>query len=213
MESEPDEFFERAELPYVLLVHGHTGSGPDHWQSWLAGELARLGAVVDVPQFTEPDHPDLEVWLAELNQHLRAAPTGGERIVLAHSCGATLWLQHAARLTGSHTEAPLRFDRVLLVSPPGPTWHEPDVHGFTPTPLDPAGIRRAGAWTQLVVGDDDPICSVDDAMDMASALRIDLDVIPGGAHLNTAAGYGHWPAALAWISNRHARLTANTVRS
>ena len=213
MESEPDEFFDRAELPYVLLVHGHTGSGPGHWQSWLAGELARVGGVVDVPQFTEPDRPDLEVWLAELTHHLRAAPAARERVVLAHSCGATLWLHHAARLTGSHDEMPLRFDRVLLVSPPGPAWYSPDVHGFAPTPLDPAGIRRAGARTRLVVGDDDDACSVDEAMDMASALQIDLDVIPCGAHLNTAAGYGRWPAALARISDRHARLTANAIQS
>jgi predicted alpha/beta hydrolase family esterase len=213
MDSEADEFLENAEMPYVLLVHGHTGSGAGHWQSWLAGEHARVGGVVEVPQFTEPDHPDLEVWLAELTHHLQAAPGDRERVVLAHSCGASLWLHHAARLTGAHAEVALRADRVLLVSPPGPRWREPDVRGFTPTPLDPAGVRRAAAWTQLVVGDDDDCCSVDEAVDMAGALRIDLDVIPGGAHLNTAAGYGPWPSALAWVTDRHARLTANTVRS
>jgi uncharacterized protein len=203
------EFSDRAELPYVLLVHGHTGSGPGHWQSWLAGELAERGAEVDVPQFTEPDHPDLEVWLAELTHHLQAAPTGRERVVLAHSCGASLWLHHAARVV----EAGLRFDRVLLVSPLGPRWHEPDVHGFTPAPLDAAGIRRAAAWTQLVVGDNDDACSVDEALAMAAALKVDLDVIAEGAHLNTVAGYGRWPAVLEWVGERHVRLTANTVKS
>lgn len=210
---EGDEFFDRAELPYVLLVHGHTGSGPDHWQSWLAGEWARLGGVVDVPQFTEPDHPELEVWLSELFHHLQVAPRGRERVVLTHSYGSSLWLHHAARLKGTPEEAGLRFDRVLMVSPPGPAWHSPDVRGFAPTPLDPAGIRRAGARTQLVVGDNDECCSVDEAMAMAEALRIDLDVIAGGAHLNTVAGYGPWPSVLSWVSDRHARLTANTVWS
>ena len=193
-------------LPYVLMLHGHTGSGPKHWQNWLAGELANVGGVVDVPQFTEPDHPDLEVWLSELDHHLHAAPAAAQRVVLAHSCGAALWLHHAARLTGSHDEAGLRFDRVLLVAPPGPRWHEPDVHGFTPAPLDPAGIRRAAAWTQLVVGDNDEACSVDEAVDMAARLKIDMDVIAGGAHLNTAAGYGPWPAVLEWIGDRRTRL-------
>jgi len=204
MVSEGDEVFSRAELPYVLLVHGHTGAGPEHWQSWLAGELAHVGGVVDVPQFTEPDHPDLETWLAELTHHLEAAPKAAERVVLAHSCGAVLWLHHAARL--AEDRGALRFDRALLVAPPGPRWHSPDVHGFTPAPLDAAGVRRAAAWTQLVVGDDDEACSVDEAVDMAAALKIDLDVIPGGAHLNTAAGYGRWPAVLDWIGDRHTRL-------
>jgi hypothetical protein len=168
----------------------------------LAGEVARIGGVVDVPQFTEPDRPDLGVWLGELRHHLEAAPDGGERVVLAHSCGALLWLHHAARLA----DAALRFDRVLLVAPPGPRWHEPDVHGFNPVPLDAAGVRRAAARTQLVVGDNDEACSVDEAVDMAARLKIDLDVIPGGAHLNTAAGYGPWPAVLDWIGDRTTRL-------
>jgi serine hydrolase len=200
--SEAVEFSSSAELPYVLLVHGHTGSGPRHWQSWLAGELARLGGIVEVPQFSEPDHPELRVWLAELTHHLEAAPAAAERVVLAHSCGALLWLHHAAQLA----DHKLRFDRALLVAAPGPKWHEPDVRGFNPAPLDPAGIRRAAAWTQLVIGDDDEACSVDEAVDMAAELKIDLDVVPGGAHLNTAAGYGPWPAVLDWIGDRHTRL-------
>src|SRR4051812_42626437 len=112
MASQGAEVFSRAELPYVLLVHGHTGAGPRHWQSWLAGELAHVGGVVDVPQFTEPDHPDLEVWLAELTHHLEAAPAAAERVVLAHSCGAVLWLHYAARL--AKDDGALRFDRALL---------------------------------------------------------------------------------------------------
>jgi uncharacterized protein len=194
-------------LPYVLLLHGHTGSGPEHWQSWLAGALANTGGVVDVPQLTDPDRPDLEVWLGELRHHLEVAPRAGERILLAHSCGALLWLHHAARLADNHAD--LRFDRVLLVSPPGPGWTHPDVHGFTPAPLDAAGVRRAAGWTQLVVGDDDECCPVEDAVEMATQLKIDLDVIPAGAHLNTDAGYGPWPAVRQWVDDKHARVIPN----
>lgn len=195
-------------MPYVLLIHGHTGTGPAHWQSWLAGELAGTGFVVDVPQLSEPDRPELSRWLAELRDHLRAAPTDDERIVLAHSSGAALWLHHAARLVDEERH-PLRFDRVLLVAPPGPRWRHPDLHGFTPAPLDPAGLRVAAGWTQLVVGDDDTTCSIDDAVDMAAALKIDLDVIPGGAHLDGESGYGPWPAVRDWVADRHTRMVTN----
>jgi serine hydrolase len=196
-------------LPYVLLLHGHTGSGPRHWQSWLAGELANLGGAVDVPQLTDPDRPDLEVWLSELRHHLGAAPNGAERVLLAHSAGATLWLHYAARLTGDHAELSVRFDRVLLVSPLGPGFEHPDVHGFLPAPLDAAGVRRAASWTQLVVGEDDDVCAVEDAVAMAARLDVDLDVIPGGAHLNTVAGYGRWPAVLDWVRDKRTRLVTN----
>jgi hypothetical protein len=43
---------------------------------------------------------------------------------------------------------------------------------------------------------------------MAAALQVDLDVIPGGAHLNTEAGYGPWPAALDWVHDRHTRMVS-----
>jgi predicted alpha/beta hydrolase family esterase len=190
-------------MPYVLLLHGHMGAAPPHWQSWLAHELAGTGCDVDVPQFSEPDQPKLDTWLAELRHQLEAAPRDTERIVLAHSCGAALWLHHAAN------NPQIRFDRVLLVSPPGPRWRHPDVHGFAPAPLDAAGVRRAAGWTQLVVGDDDQACSVDEAVDMASALKVDLDVIPGGAHLDGHAGYGPWPAVQEWVADRHARVVTN----
>lgn len=195
-------------MPYVLLLHGHMGAAPPHWQSWLAHELAESGCVVEVPQLSEPDRPRLDLWLAELRHHLEAMPADDERIVLAHSCGASLWLHHAARLVDAEHH-PLRFDRALLVSPPGPRWHHPDVHGFTPAPLDAAGIRFAAGWTQLVVGDDDVACSVDEAVDMASALKIDLDIIPGGAHLDGHAGYGPWPAVRDWVADRHTRMVTN----
>jgi serine hydrolase len=196
-------------LPYVLLLHGYTGSGPRHWQSWLAGQLADAGGLVDLPRFTDPDRPDLEVWLAELRNHLRAAPTEGERVLLAHSCGASLWLHHAARLTDDPADLALRFDRALLVAPPGPQWHVPEVHGFTPAPLDAAGIRRAASRTRLVAGEDDETCSVADAIDAAAALKIDLDVVAGGAHLSTDAGYGPWPAMLSWVTDKHSPIVAN----
>jgi serine hydrolase len=194
-------------MPYVLLLHGHMGAAPPHWQSWLAHELAESGCVVEVPQLSEPDRPRLDRWLTELRHHLAATPADDERIVLAHSCGASLWLHHAAQL--GDDDHRLRFDRVLLVSPPGPRWQHPDVHGFTPTPLDAAGVRRAAGWTQLVVGDDDGACSVDEAVDMAAELKVDLDVIPGGAHLDEHAGYGPWPAVRGWVADRATRMVTN----
>ena len=38
----------------VLIVHGLGGSGPDHWQTWLASRLAARGVSVSYP-----DLPDL----------------------------------------------------------------------------------------------------------------------------------------------------------
>ena len=34
--------------------------------------------------------------------------------------------------------------------------------------------------------------------DLFEPLGVPMDVIPGGGHLNTDAGYGEWPAVEAW---------------
>ena len=39
------------------------------------------------------------------------------------------------------------------------------------------------------------------------ALRVDLDVIVGGAHLNIDAGYGEWSAVLKWVRSGRVPLT------
>lgn len=192
--------------PHVLLLHGLTRSGPRHWQSWLAHELAEAGASVEVPVFSEPDHPSLDAWLGELAHQLEAAPTTGKRVVVAQGIGAALWLHHAVRLPKD--DYTLRVDNVLLVAPPGPSWHAPGVRGFTPLPLDAAAIRRAAGWTQLATGEDDPGLPVADAVRMAATLKIDLDVIPSGGGLDSTTGYGPWPCVLEWVRNRHTRLTA-----
>ena len=44
---------------------------------------------------------------------------------------------------------------------------------------------------------------------MAAALKVDLDVIPGGGHLDGDAGYGAWPAVREWVEDRHARMVTN----
>lgn len=190
-------------LPYVLLLHGLNGSGPTHWQNWLAGELAHHGAQVDVPLFTEADRPSRDVWLAELRAHLLAAPTTGERVVVAHSLACLLWLHHAA----TSPDASTRVDRVLLVAPPSTDCPEPAITTFIPAPTDADGLRRAAATTRLVVGEGDPYCTLDQAKLLAESLRIEVDVIVGGGHLNVDAGYGPWTAVLKWVRSDRTPLT------
>ncbi|WNV83265.1 alpha/beta hydrolase [Umezawaea sp. Da 62-37] len=190
-------------LPYVLVLHGLNGSGPAHWQNWLAGELAHHGAQVDMPVFADPDRPTLDVWLAELRTHLMAAPSTGERVVVAHSLACLLWLHHA----DTCDDPALRVDRVLLVAPPRPQHDEPLIATFVQPPQDPAALRRAAASTRLVAGEGDPHLTLAEAKLLAESLRIDLDVIVGGGHLNPDTDYGPWPAVLKWVRSDRTPLT------
>ena len=193
-------------LPHTLILHGLGGSGPEHWQNWLAGELAHHGGSVDLPRFSSPDEPELPAWLDELRAHLAAMPAAGsaERVVVAHSLAVLLWLHHAS---GEFDES-LRVDRVLLVAPPAPDFAcEPLISDFLHPVLDPTVVRRAAVSTRLVVGEGDSYCTVAQAKEMAEALRVEIDVIVGGAHLNVDAGYGEWGAVLKWVRSGRTPLT------
>ena len=52
----------------TVLVHGWQGSGPGHWQRWLAEQLEAAGREVRFPDLPDADTPDLRAWLAALEQ-------------------------------------------------------------------------------------------------------------------------------------------------
>lgn len=178
---------------HVLLVHGMTGAGPWHWQQWLAAQLSERGVEVELPTLPDADRPVLDEWLPVLRERLEAVPADAELVVAAHSCGVALWLHHAATIEPDARRA----DRVLLVAPPDPAWRNPD-EDVMPYPADARSLRRAAGVTRLVAGTGDPYLPMRSAHALAEALQVELDVIAGGEHLNTDAGYGPWPGVLRW---------------
>jgi predicted alpha/beta hydrolase family esterase len=179
------------------VLHGWTGSGPDHWQTWLARRLAERGEKVAYPALPRPDEPRLDEWLEALREEL--ARLGGERVVLCHSLACILWLQHARS-----TEE--RVDRVLLVAPPSPSVELPGVEGFFPLEVTAEDVGRAAASTRLVCAPADPYCPEGADTLFGRPLGLPTDVVPGGSHLNTDAGYGPWPAVEEWCLTGRARF-------
>lgn len=185
-----------------LILHGWQNHRPeDHWQHWLADRLTELGHHVAYPQLPDPDDPDLDTWLAELTRHLGELPDNGNRVVLAHSASALLWLHAVSRglvKTGA-------VDRVLLVAPPSASVLAPlpEVAEFTA----PAPDFTFPGPTRLVAGDDDPYCPEGARAEFGDPLGIPTDILPGAAHLDLDAGYGSWPAVLDWCLDPDAKLT------
>ena len=123
----------------MLLVHGWQGSGPEHWQQWLADQLRADGGDVRVPSLPDVDHPSLAPWLAGLGHALRELPPDGFD-VLTHSLGSLLWLHHASMATDVPRPA-----RVALISPPSPSIGVAELAEFVPPPMDTDAVRRAAA--------------------------------------------------------------------
>ena len=178
-------------VPTVIL-HGWQGSGPDHWQSWLAEQLRGADREVRYPDLPDADLPALGPWLAALSATLDGLPDDGFDVV-AHSLGAVLWLHHVAAAGESPRPA-----RVALVAPPSPRTEIPELAPFFPVPLDIDVVRHSAAGTVLVGSDDDPYTPEGIAVAYGRPLKMPTTIIAGGGHLNPEAGYGEWPAVLDW---------------
>ena len=163
--------------PSYLILHGYQGSGPGHWQAWLAGRLQTTDAVVRFPDLPDADAPRLETWLDALDRELE-----DDAIVVCHSLACLAWMHHVAG--GGRTG-----ERVLLVAPPSLSGAPEILHPFFPAPeveLDNA---------RLVCSDNDPYCP-EGAANVYPGLETDL--LPGAGHINPDAGYGPWPSVEAW---------------
>jgi predicted alpha/beta hydrolase family esterase len=168
-----------------LILHGWQGSGPDHWQAWLAG---RLGGEASYPELPEPDTPHLATWLHVLDAELERRPDA----VVCHSLACVLWLHHAGRAGGRPVE------RVLLVAPPSESVNCDDLHGFFPLSVAPSDVARAATSTRLVCSDNDPYCPEGAARVYGEPLGIETQLIAGAGHINPDAGYGPWPDVERW---------------
>jgi predicted alpha/beta hydrolase family esterase len=166
-----------------LLLHGLEGSGPGHWQTWIAGRLRDRGHEVAYPDLPDADAPRLDRWLGTLEEELERLPLD-ETTVLCHSLGSLLWLHH---------EGP-PVARALLVSPPQPDVEVPGSVGFRPVPTR----GSAALETLFVCSTDDPWCPPERSQALADAVGAPLEWIVGGGHLNTDAGFGPWPELEAW---------------
>jgi len=166
-----------------LILHGYLGSGPDHWQTWLAERLRDAGETVAYPDLPDPELPQLPAWRDALDRTLVDGAT-----VVAHSLGCLLWL-HACPAAGA------RAARVLLVAPPSKAGAPAALHPWFPAPLEPAAL---GPDTRLACAPDDPYCPEGAARIYGAPLGIPVDELPGAGHVNPEAGYGPWPAVEAW---------------
>lgn len=180
-----------------LFVHGYEGSGPGHWQHWLAQELRGRGHRVAFPKLPAPEKPRVGEWLRGLARAWDELDEGRSGVTLiCHSLGCWLADHVMARDAGRGKASGLQ--RALLVAPPSPFSLFEPIQDFLPLPLQSrawAGI----AGRSLVLGsDNDEYASEEDFRELAAKIGLPFRLWPGGGHLNAAAGFGAWPFALAW---------------
>ncbi|MEH7502033.1 alpha/beta fold hydrolase [Neobacillus drentensis] len=171
-----------------LIIHGLGGSGPDHWQTWLAHELKKRNHQVYYPTFSNFDSPNKTVWLEELSNLMKTILENNNLTVITHSLGCILWLHYARNQNKRIAK------QVILVAPPSPTIILSEAKSFFPVPLDGNHLKRAAEEILFIHSSNDPYCSTDDSKNYLN-LELPSITIPNAGHINTNSGHGQWP----WI--------------
>ena len=167
----------------VLLLHGWGGSESPHWQSWLAGEIAKNYGTVSFLEFSDFDFPSLDVWKRELKNELESFKPD---IVICHSLANTLWFHLC------NTQEISKVEKLYLVAPPSLNSKIEELKTFFSLKMP---TRSCAKETMLVVSTDDPYMSMDEANELQASLKIPMKVLEDAGHINADSGFGEWP----WI--------------
>lgn len=175
----------------ILLVYGYDGSGPGHWQRWLADELRARGESVVFPELPDATEPQKDVWVRELQQ-LRLAADEPITFV-CHSLGCWAVDHLLAEFGGDGVRG------ALLVAPPSPFLLFEPVETFLPPPQRREAWAPLAEYSRLIGSDDDDFTSIEEFRQIADDLGIGFTGLSGAGHINVASGYGPWPLALEWL--------------
>lgn len=172
----------------VLVVPGYMGSGPDHWQTWLEGQLRNAMRVDDI----EWDSPVLARWAEAVRDSIDRAH--GPVWMVAHSFGC-----FAAAIAAS--ERPARVAGALLVAPADPDRFSPIGlrHGHTAVTESVAQFLPASPLScpsVLIASQDDPWMGFAKAAYLANRWGSRFVNAGNSGHINAESGFGPWPDGL-----------------
>jgi predicted alpha/beta hydrolase family esterase len=169
--------------PKVLLLHGWGGSNSPHWQSWLAGELAKEYGCVSFLKFSDYDFPKLDLWKKELQAHLKDFQPD---IVVCHSLANILWFHLC------HEGSINAVKKLFLVAPPSLECSIDELQSFFPLK---APQNLYAQEVLLVTSTNDPYLSEEEAKTLQNSLGVEMKILQNAGHINAASGYGAW----AWM--------------
>jgi len=167
----------------VLLLHGWGGSNSPHWQSWLAGEIAKVYGCVNFLEFSDFENPKLNVWKSQLEEALENFKPD---IVICHSLANTLWFDLC------NSKELKEIETLYLVAPPSMNCKVSEIQEFFPqTPP-----KKLFANEVLLIGStNDPYMSTTELQKLQKELGVELKVLENAGHINSDSGFGEWP----WI--------------
>lgn len=178
-----------------LIVHGSKGSPQGNWFTWLKQKLEEAGHSVSSPAFPTPENQSFNTWLDVANKHIDKE-TCDHTILIGHSTGAVFVLRLAEM-----SSTP--FHAVFSVCPftEDLNLEEYDVLNktFVQHDFNWQKVRQGAKKICLLAGDNDPYVPVHISEKVAENLKVTLNVIKDGGHLNAESGYTSFEHLLAVI--------------
>ncbi|MCW8896201.1 alpha/beta hydrolase [Sulfurimonas sp.] len=172
----------------ILILHGWGGSNFPHWQSWLAGEIAKDYGKVSFLRLNDFDFPNKSEWKHQLIKELEDFKPD---IVICHSLANILWFHICNDTILTEVE------KLYLVVPPSLKCDIPELESFYPCEI-PTNLYAKEAL--LISSTDDPYMTQDEVKALQNELNIPMKVLEGAGHINADSGFGEWPWMLEEIS-------------
>lgn len=169
-----------------LIVPGLRDHVEEHWQTYLAAQLAK---VVTVPPL-EHDKLSREARVQALNSTL--ASIEGPVVIVAHSAGCITTVHWAQQ----HAPQTVRIKAALLATPADvenampagyPTVQQLQSNGWAPIPRRPLPFK-----TMVAASRNDPLAQFTRIEGLAADWGASLADLGEVGHLNPAGGYGPW---------------------
>ncbi len=182
----------------ILVVAGHMGLGPDHWQRRLVVKLSTAQLVEQADWV----HGSLQVAI----ETLVAAVAAAEKpvVFVAHSVGASLVGHSVAALNEQGVAHKVRG--AYLVVPPN------EVALGTMLGIDPlfAAVPRDPLPfpSLLVATSNDPHSTLEDSASLASAWGSVLVEAGAAGHIDHSSGHGPWPEGMMRFAGFLSKLPA-----
>jgi hypothetical protein len=170
----------------VLLLHGWGGSDFPHWQSWLAGEVAKDYGCVSFLKLSNFNFPNKDKWKEEL---LKELDDFKPDIVICHSLANTLWFHLC------NEENIKEIENLFLVAPPSLNSKINELEIFFPVSV-PKNLYAKNVL--LICSTNDPYMTLEEAKSLQKSLDVKMEILKDAGHINADSGYGPWP----WMLNK-----------
>ena len=172
----------------TLILHGWGGSDFPHWQSYLAGEIARDYGTVSFPLLKEEDAPIKDVWMAQVIEILEDFKPD---VVVCHSLANALWFH----LCNEHKAYQVK--KLFLVAPPSLTCKLSELSTFFPVNF-PSNLYAKNVT--LITSTNDQYMNKEEAQNLGLHVEEHI-VLENAGHINALSGFGEWNEIVEMVKN------------